>query len=71
MTNLELTEEECSICMSAVMKCILFERFTQAGIPMKLTNKNYGFPQMTDEEEDALIKKLHGLSQIAFLKSQR
>jgi hypothetical protein len=69
--NNELTEEDLSICMLAVMKCDLLRRVVEVGLPCSLTSKNFGFPQLTEEEKSILIEKLYRNSQVAWLKTQR
>ena len=71
MDNNELTERECSICMSALVKCCILEGYLNAGLPVTLTKKNFGFPEMTSDEEEALVQKLHDYAQIAWLKERR
>jgi hypothetical protein len=68
----ELSEVEYNICMMAVLKCDLLWRVIKSGLPLSpLTEKNFGFPDMTNEEVSVLVEKLHQLSQIAWLKEQR
>jgi hypothetical protein len=68
----ELSETDYNICMMAVMKCHLLNTYVKSGIQMNpLTEKNFGFAEMTDEEESALINKLHKASELSWLRSQR
>jgi hypothetical protein len=69
--NIELTEVEYNICMMAVMKCNLLWKAIQAGLPLvPLTDKNFGFPTMTQEEESELVEKLYQNSELAWLRNQ-
>jgi hypothetical protein len=68
----DLSEVEYNICMLAVMKCDLLWRLIKSGLPISpLTEKNFGFPDMTNEEVSALVEKLYENSQLAWLKEQR
>lgn len=68
----ELTEIEYNICMMAVMKCHFLNTLVKSGLELTpLTKKNFGFAEMTDEEESALIDKLHKHSELAWLKKQK
>jgi len=67
----ELSEIDFNICMLAVMKCQLLHHIVETGLPCSLTSKNFGFPELTDEEESILIEKLYQGSQLAWLKTQR
>ena len=70
--SFELTEVECNICMLAVMKCNLLWKFVKTEVQMvPLTTRNFGFPDLTEEELDTLIEKLHKNSELAWLRSQR
>jgi hypothetical protein len=67
-----LTEVEYNICMLAVMKCNLLWKFVKAEVQMvPLTKRNFGFPDLTEEELDTLIEKLYKNSELAWLRSQR
>ena len=69
--TLELTEVEYNICMMAVMKCNLLWRLVKADVQMvPLTKKNFGFPDLTEEEESQLIEKLYQNSELAWLRKQ-
>jgi hypothetical protein len=67
----ELSDTDYNICMMAVMKCNLLHRAVKAGLPCTLTLKNFGFPEITDEEELELVEKLYQASELAWLRSQR
>jgi hypothetical protein len=67
----ELSEIDFNICMLAVMKCHLLHQVVEIGLPCSLNSKNFGFPELTDEEESVLIEKLYKASQLAWLKTQR
>jgi hypothetical protein len=69
--ELELTEVEYNICLMAVLKCNLLHEITKSNLPMvPLTTKNFGFPDLTDEELDTLTNKLCKNSELAWLKNQ-
>jgi hypothetical protein len=67
----ELSDTDYNICMMAIMKCQLIHRAVKVGLPCTLTSKNFGFPDMTDEEELELVDKLHEASELAWLRAQR
>lgn len=71
MTELELTEEQYCLCINAIIKCKLLSDIVKHDLPCNLTSKNFRFPEITSDEESELVIKLHQLSQIAFLRSQR
>jgi hypothetical protein len=66
----DLTETDYNICMMAIGKCHLLQRAVKAGLPCNLTKDNFGFPEMTADEEYALITKLYRASELAWLRSQ-
>lgn len=67
----ELTEVEYNICLMAVMKCNLLWKVVKADVQMvPLTKRNFGFPDLTDEELETLANKLCEHSQLAWLKNQ-
>ena len=67
----EFTERECMIMASAVIKCNLLKSYTEAGLPVTLTEKNFGFERMSDSDEESLLIKLNEISQIAWLNESR
>jgi hypothetical protein len=67
----ELTETDYNICIMAVMKCQILRKYSESGLPITLDDKSFGFAKMSDEEESALIAKLHSASQVAWLKEQK
>jgi phage terminase Nu1 subunit (DNA packaging protein) len=69
--NLELTEVEYNICLMAVRKCNFLWRCVKADVQMvPLTKKNFGFPDLTNEELDNLTEKLYKNSELAWLRDQ-
>jgi len=69
--TLELTQVEYNICMMAVMKCNLLWRLVKADVQMvPLTKKNFGFPDLTEEEIETLTEKLYKNSELAWLRDQ-
>jgi hypothetical protein len=68
---IEFTEHEYAIMMAAVTKCHLLNSYVKAGLDVRLNPKNFGFVEMTDDEEYALISKLNDAAQIAWLKENR
>jgi hypothetical protein len=71
VSMITFTEHEYAIMMSAIVKCHLLNSYVKAGVDVRLNPKNFGFAEMTDDEESALISKLHDASQIAWLKECR
>jgi hypothetical protein len=71
MTDTILSERECLILAKALIKCRILWRYVGADIPVNLNQKNFGFPEMTDDEEIDLIHKLYTLEQLAFLKETK
>lgn len=70
--DITLSELDYNICMMAVMKCHLLNTYVKAGVQMcPLTTKNFGFAEMTDEEESLLVEKLFRNSELAWLREQR
>ena len=65
----ELTEQEYEICLQAVVKCHLLRSYVKSGLHVTLTDKNFGFAEITDEEETVLINKLNNAAKIAWLKN--
>ena len=65
-----LTDIDLNICILAIVKCNLIWRAAKVGLPVNITKKNFGFPDMTQEEEHELLMKLSEQSEIAWLKSQ-
>lgn len=72
MSDITMSEKDYIICMMAVEKCHLLWKFIKSGVQMlPLTDKNFGFVEMTDEEEDELFQKLYKNSELAWLREQR
>ena len=71
MENHNLTEIEYNICMLAVIKCHMLQGWINAGLPVNLTKKNFGFPDMSHDEEEILVQKLYENSQIAWLRENK
>ena len=69
--NIELTDVEYNICLLAVMKCNLLWKLVKAEVQMvPLTKKNFGFPDLTEEELESLTEKLSQNSELAWLRNQ-
>lgn len=68
---IEFTETEYAIMMSAITKCHLLNRYVKAGLDVRLNPKNFGFVEMTDDEESALISKLNDAAQLAWLRENK
>ena len=68
---INFTEREYVIMMSAIIKCHLLNSYVKAGLDVRLNPKNFGFIEMTDDEENALVSKLNDAAQIAWLKESR
>lgn len=71
LKNIALTEKDCSTLMLALVKVRILYNAAKAGLDVKITPKNFGFPEMTDEEEWELVQKLYANSQIEWLKETR
>jgi hypothetical protein len=72
MSETELSKTDYNICIMAVRKCHLLWKAVKAGLPLvPLTERNFGFVDMSDEEEHELFMKLYNNAQIAWLKEQR
>jgi hypothetical protein len=69
--DINLTERDYTTLMSALIKVRLLNGWVQAGLDVKLTPKNFGFIEMTNEEEWELVQKLYANAQIAWLKESR
>ncbi len=67
----ELSEDEYLILFQALQKCIILKRAVKAGLPVTLTDKNFGFAEMTLDEEEQLSDKLLDLSKVAWLQEQK
>lgn len=67
----ELTEDDYIICMKAVTKCQLLRSYTKSGLKYTVTSDNFGFTDMTDEQELELIEKLELASRAAWLRDNR
>ncbi len=67
----ELTEDDYHICIAAISKCQILKNYVKAGLPVTLTDKNFGFIELTDKEESELLNKLHDASKMAWLKQSR
>lgn len=68
---IEFTEKEYTMMMSAIIKCSILNRYVKAGLDVKLNPKNFGFVDLTLDEEEILISKLNDASQLAWLKENR
>lgn len=68
---IEFSEKEYTTMMSAIAKCHLLNSYVKAGLDVRLNPKNFGFIEMTDDEEFMLISKLNDAAQIAWLKESR
>jgi hypothetical protein len=66
--NINLSDTDYNICIMAVIKCNLLWRAVKAGLPVNLTDKCFGFVDLSDEEEDLLITKLYANSELAWLR---
>lgn len=72
MSDITMSEKDYIICMMAVEKCHFLRKCIKSGIHMRpLDNKNFGFVEMSDEEEDELFQKLYKNSELAWLREQR
>lgn len=70
-TSTELTQLDYGACILAITKCQLIWRAVKAGLPVTITKDNFGFCDITDEEESQLIIKLSNNRDIAWLREQR
>jgi hypothetical protein len=68
---IDFTEKEYCIMMSAIIKCHLLNSYVKAGLDVRLNPKNFGFVEMTDDEETVLVSKLNDAAQLAWLKENR
>ena len=66
----ELTREEYGACILAVTKVQLIWRAVKAGLPVNITKDNFGFCDITDEEEMLLVTKLANNQELLWLKQQ-
>jgi hypothetical protein len=67
----ELTEDDLNICIKAVAKCQVINSHVKSGLTVTLTDKTFGFVDMSDDEELALIEKLNKAKELAWLKESR
>jgi len=66
----DLTDIDYNICVMAIVKCDLLFRAVKYGLPCTLTKKNFGFPDLSEDETSELIQKLRESSEIAWLRNQ-
>lgn len=71
MSDFDLTENEIALLMSAFMKITVLSEYTKHGITLTLTDKNFGYPELTIDDEERIMDKLDKLAKIAWLKEQR
>lgn len=69
--NADLTEEDYEICIRAITKCQLLNSYVKSGLPYTVTDKNFGFADLTKDEETILIDKLRKASKLAWLKESK
>jgi hypothetical protein len=67
----DLTDLDYGTCILAIAKCQLIWRAVKAGLPVTITKDNFGFCELSDEEESQLITKLANNKDIEWLKQQR